>query len=73
MGEQGPELLRAVSEAYECGRQVLNLLTSFYNAKQALTPSMQIVVHLETAGLAGLHRGDAVRDGTCSVEGPPAG
>ena len=47
MGEQGPELLRAVSEAYECGRQVLNLLASFYNVKQALTPPMKLFAHME--------------------------
>ena len=47
MGEQGPELLRAVSEAYECGRQVQSLLTSFSNVKQALAPPMMIFAHID--------------------------
>ena len=47
MGEEGPDLLRAVSEAYECGRQVLNLLMSFSNLRQALTPATKIFANME--------------------------
>ena len=43
IGEQGSELLRVVSDAYETGRQVLNLLMSFSNMRQALTPALKIL------------------------------
>ena len=46
-GEQGPVLLRAVSDAYEAGRQVLNLLMSFSSMRQALTPALKIFAHLD--------------------------
>ena len=47
MGEQCPELLRAVSQAYECGRQVLNLLMSFSNMRHALTLTMKMFANMD--------------------------
>ena len=45
--EDDEQLLKAVSEAYECSRQVLSLLMSFSNVRQALTPSMNIFAHMD--------------------------
>ena len=47
MGEQGSELLRAVSDTHEAARQVLSLLMSFSNMRQALTPALKIFANLE--------------------------
>ena len=45
--EHGCELLRAASDAYESGRQVMDLLRSFLSVRTALTPSLKIFANLE--------------------------
>ena len=48
VGEQGPELLRAVSEAYESGRLVMNVLMRISSVRRALPPATKMFAHMES-------------------------